>query len=121
MAASLVHGVAGDHGNSSRVHSCTHDASSSASGSCAADLAAQVRRAAAGHRIVVTVGGRAAATLGPLETAPDGDGRRSTPSSPPASSSRPGASTPAGAAATRPPVPIWSGVRLDRALRELRG
>ena len=37
------------------------------------DLAAQVRRAAAGHRIVVTVGGRAAASLGPLGPPDGGD------------------------------------------------
>lgn len=82
-----------------------------------ADLAAHLRRAAAGHRLVVTVGGRATAALGPVDT-PIGDDatldalvaagllvpprRRDV--------GRLGA-----------PVPIWSGVRLDRALREVRG
>lgn len=82
-----------------------------------ADLAAHLRRAAAGHRLVVTVGGRATAAIGPVDT-PVGDDttldalvaagllvppRRSGP------------------ARTTDPVPIWSGVRLDRALREVRG
>lgn len=81
-----------------------------------ADLAAQVRRAAGGQRVVVTVDGRAAAQLGPLEAeqgltvladlftagavvAP----RRDDP------------------AQITMPVAVWSGVRLDRALKELRG
>ncbi len=34
-----------------------------------ANLAAAVRRAEAGHRVVITVGGRAVAQLGPLEPA----------------------------------------------------
>ncbi|MBU6317327.1 MAG: hypothetical protein KGR47_12515 [Acidobacteria bacterium] len=79
-------------------------------------LATHVRRAGAGHRMVVAVGGRAVAQLGPIEahqgqtvladlvaaglvTAP----RRNDPMRLP------------------PAVPIWSGVRLDRALKELRG
>lgn len=81
-----------------------------------AGLATHVRRAGAGHRVVVAVGGRAVAQLGPVEahqgqtvladlvtaglvTAPR---RTDTLRLPPA-------------------VPIWSGVRLDRALKELRG
>ncbi len=79
-----------------------------------ADLAAHVRRAAAGQAVLITVDGRAVARLGPVEgTDSSMDAlvaaglvlppRRSD-------SARPG-----------PPVPIWSGVRLDRALRELRG
>ena len=79
-------------------------------------LATHVRRAGAGHRLVVAVGGRAVAQLGPIEahqgqtvladlvaaglvTAP----RRTDPLRLP------------------PAVPVWSGVRLDRALKELRG
>jgi len=79
-------------------------------------LATHVRRAGAGHRMVVAVGGRAVAQLGPIEAhqgqtvladlmaaglvaAP----RRTDPMRLP------------------PAVPIWSGVRLDRALKELRG
>lgn len=79
-------------------------------------LATHVRRAGAGQRLVVAVGGRAVAQLGPIEphqgqtvladlvaaglvTAP----RRTDPLRLP------------------PAVPVWSGVRLDRALKELRG
>jgi antitoxin (DNA-binding transcriptional repressor) of toxin-antitoxin stability system len=41
-----------------------------------ANLAAAVRRAGAGHRVVITVGGRAVAQLGPLE--PAGSDRQPT-------------------------------------------
>jgi antitoxin (DNA-binding transcriptional repressor) of toxin-antitoxin stability system len=79
-----------------------------------AGLATAVRRAAHGERIVVTVSGRPAAQLGPLGgQAPDLDRlvvsgavvppRRRTPWRPPA------------------PVPVWAGVRIDRALADLRG
>jgi prevent-host-death family protein len=79
-----------------------------------AELAAAVRRAAEGERTVVTVGGRPRAQLGPLDDqAPALDRliaagalvppRRTTPWRPPA------------------PVPVWSGVRIDQALAELRG
>ncbi len=78
------------------------------------DLAAAVQRARAGERTVVTSHGRPVAQLGPLdEAAPDLDRlvtagaiippRRTSDFRPPA------------------PVPVWSGVRIDRALRELRG
>jgi prevent-host-death family protein len=78
------------------------------------ELATAVRRAAEGERIVVTVGGRPTAQLGPIDdSAPELDRliasgavvppRRTTPWRPPAA------------------VPIWSGVRIDRALVELRG
>jgi prevent-host-death family protein len=79
-----------------------------------AELAAAVRRAAQGERTVITVGGRPTAQLAPLDDqAPDLDRliasgavippRRTTPWRAPAA------------------VPIWSGVRIDRALVELRG
>jgi antitoxin (DNA-binding transcriptional repressor) of toxin-antitoxin stability system len=81
-----------------------------------ADLAALVRRAAGGEQIVVTVGGTSTALLGPIGGQTDGMSsdalvaggllvppRRFDPYRP------------------VPPVAIWSGVRLDRALRELRG
>lgn len=81
-----------------------------------ADLAAHVRRAGAGERVVVAVGGRPAAQLGPLEAhggqavladlvaagqviAP----RRTDDARP------------------LPPVPVHGGGRLDRLLREIRG
>ena len=79
-----------------------------------ADLAAAVRRAGQGERTVVTVGGRPMAQLGPLDDRPAdlagliGCGavlppRRTTSWRAPA------------------PVAVWSGVRLDRVLAELRG
>lgn len=81
-----------------------------------ADLATMVRRAAAGQRIVVTVGGRTSAVLGPAEACGSDISvealvaaglllppRRRDPYRP------------------APPIPVWSGVRLDRALREVRG
>jgi prevent-host-death family protein len=81
-----------------------------------ADLAAQVRRAATGQRIVISVGGRALAQLGPVE---DGGGGSTIDALvtagllvPPRRDAGP---------APRPPVPVWSGVRLDRAFREVRG
>jgi prevent-host-death family protein len=79
-----------------------------------ADLAAVVRRAGAGERVVVTVGGTPTAVLAPVDDqAPDlarlvAAGavlppRRTTPWRPPA------------------PVAVWAGIRLDRALADLRG
>jgi len=78
------------------------------------NLADVVRRASAGERTIITAHGRPVAQVAPLdEVAPDLDRlvatgalippRRLTEWRPPA------------------PVPIWSGVRIDRALRELRG
>ena len=79
-----------------------------------ADLAAAVRRAEHGERTVVTVGGRPLAQLGPLDDqAPDLDRLLAS-----------GAVVAAAAHGEwRPPapVPVWSGVRIDRALAELRG
>jgi prevent-host-death family protein len=79
-----------------------------------AGLASAMRRAQSGQRTVISANGRPVAQLGPLdETAPPlvqliAAGavvapRRTSTWRPPA------------------PVPIWSGVRIDRALRELRG
>jgi prevent-host-death family protein len=82
-----------------------------------AELASALRRAEAGERIVVTIGGRPVAQLGPVETAAHQEptiddlvargvlvrARRDD----------------------RPPpsltVPLWAGARLDRLLREVRG
>ncbi len=79
-----------------------------------AGLAGRVRRAAAGERTVITAHGRPVAQLGPLdEAAPDIDRLVSS-----------GALiAPRRAGQWRPPAPVevWSGVRIDRALRELRG
>jgi prevent-host-death family protein len=81
-----------------------------------ADLATMIRRAAAGQRIVVTVGGRSSAVLGPVE---DSGGVTSLDALVSAGLLLP----PRRADSFRPvaPVPVWSGVRLDRALREVRG
>jgi prevent-host-death family protein len=79
-----------------------------------ADLAAAVRRAAHGERIVVTVGGRPSAQLGPLDDqSPDLD--RLVASGAVISPRRWGPWR-------RPaPITLWSGVRLDHALRDVRG
>lgn len=79
-----------------------------------ADLAAAIRRAGQGDRIVVTVGGHPTALLSGLDDhAPDLDRLIAA-----------GAVLPPRRTSTwRPPLPVavWSGVRLDRALVELRG
>ena len=79
-----------------------------------ASLADAVARATAGERTVVTSHGRPVAQLGPLdEGSPDLD-RLITSGNliPPRRTSEWRAPA---------PVPVWSGVRIDRALRELRG
>ena len=79
-----------------------------------ADLAGAVRRAAAGERTVITSHGRPVAQLAPLdEAAPDIERLVAA-----------GALIPPRRSGTwRPPEPvaIWATVRVDRALRELRG
>ncbi len=79
-----------------------------------ASLADAVRRAQAGHRTVITASGRPVAQLAPLdEAAPALDQLLAS-----------GALVaPRRTSAFRAPapVPVWSGVRIDRALRELRG
>jgi antitoxin (DNA-binding transcriptional repressor) of toxin-antitoxin stability system len=80
------------------------------------DLAAQLRRAASGERLVVTVGGRPAAMLGPVE----GSAADVTLDALVAA----GALVPPrrrDAPRFADPVAVWSGVRLDRAFREVRG
>ena len=79
-----------------------------------ATLADAVRRAAAGERTVITAHGRPVAQLAPLdEGAPDIERLISSGS----------LIAPRRSGAWRAPAPvtIWSGVRIDRALRELRG
>ena len=79
-----------------------------------ASLAEFVRRAEAGDRTVVTAHGRPVAQLGPLDGAsPDIERLVSAGS----------LVAPRRIGAWRPPTPvsIWSGVRIDRALRALRG
>ena len=80
-------------------------------------LTALVRRAGAGERIVITIGDRAVAQLGPVEP----DGARVTIDDLAAR----GLLEPArrGDRPTEPDTRIdsWTGGRLDRALREVRG
>jgi prevent-host-death family protein len=71
-----------------------------------ADLAALVRRAGAGQEVVVSVGGRPVARLGPVGETLDPSVLPPRRSDPPR---------------LGPPIAVWSGVRLDRALKELRG
>ena len=79
-----------------------------------ASLADAVRRAEAGERTVITAHGRPVAQLAPLdEAAPDIERLISSGSLI--------APRRMGAWRAPAPVPIWSGVRIDRALRELRG
>jgi prevent-host-death family protein len=77
-------------------------------------LAPAVRRAASGERTVITAHGRPVAQLAPLdEAAPDIDRLISSGALVP----------PRRSGLWRPPaaVAVWSGVRIDRALKELRG
>jgi prevent-host-death family protein len=77
-------------------------------------LADAVRRATAGERTVITAHGTPVAQLAPLdEAAPDLDRLVAAG----------GLVPPRRTSTWRPPepIPIWSGVRIDRALRELRG
>jgi antitoxin (DNA-binding transcriptional repressor) of toxin-antitoxin stability system len=80
------------------------------------DLATHLRRAGAGQRVVVSVGGRAVAQLGPIEAE---QGQTVLADLVAAGAITPPRRTDAGR--LPPAVPIWSGVRLDRALKELRG
>ena len=81
-----------------------------------ANAATTVRRAEGGERIVVTVDGRAAAQLGPLDpvaapvTVDDLIARGLVLA--PRRHDRP---------PPRPPIPVWAGARLDRLLGEQRG
>lgn len=80
-------------------------------------LTSLVRRAGTGERIVITIGGRAVAQLGPIEPA--------RPDLSIVDLAARGLLIPAsrGDRPTEPAVRVdaWSGGRLDRALREVRG
>jgi prevent-host-death family protein len=79
-----------------------------------ADLATAVRRASHGERIVVTVGGRPTAQLGPLDDhAPDLQRLVASGAILP----------PRRTGLWRAPVPVslWPGARVDQALRDVRG
>jgi prevent-host-death family protein len=78
------------------------------------DLAGAVRRAAAGERTVITSHGSPVAQLAPLdEASPDIERLIAAGALVPPRRTGPWRSPPA--------VPVWSTVRIDRALRELRG
>jgi prevent-host-death family protein len=80
------------------------------------DLATQLRRAAGGQRLVVTVGGRPTAVLGPVED--------STAETTVDALVTAGALLPArrhDTARRGPPIAVWSGVRLDRVFADVRG
>ncbi len=81
-----------------------------------AQLAAQLHRAERGERIVVTVGGRPVAQLGPLEGAPGTLGIDDLVAR--------GQLLPARRADRPDPAEVmglWAGARIDRLLREVRG
>jgi prevent-host-death family protein len=80
------------------------------------DLAAQLRRAAGGQQLVITVDGRPTATLGPVE----GDHGDVTIDALVAT----GALVPPrrlDSTRAAAPIAVWRGVRLDRAFAEVRG
>ena len=80
-----------------------------------ADLAASLRRAESGERLVVTVGGRPVAQLAPLGD----DGGAATLD---ALAARGLVVSPARADRPEPAaaIPLWAGARLDRILSEIR-
>jgi len=81
-----------------------------------AGVATAVRQAGAGERFTVTVDGRPAAQLGPLEGADNTVGIDDL-----VAAGLLVAPRRAGPARPTDPVPAWAGARLDRLLRELRG
>jgi prevent-host-death family protein len=80
------------------------------------DLATMVRRAASGQLVTVNVDGRPTAVLGPVEDPGDDPSIASLFAAglllPPRRADEPRDTA---------PIPVWAGVRLDRALREVRG
>jgi prevent-host-death family protein len=77
-------------------------------------LAEAVRRAATGERTLITSHGRPVAQLGPLDEASPALEQL-------LASGALVAPRRTGAFRAPAPVTVWSGVRIDRALRELRG
>jgi prevent-host-death family protein len=82
------------------------------------DLAAHVRRAAAGEPTVVSVDGRPSAVLGPLSLRAHADGITIAAL---IASGAMLAPRRGDAVLPRAMVPVWGNVRLDRLLREVRG
>jgi prevent-host-death family protein len=81
-----------------------------------ADLAAQVRRATAGERLVITVDGRPVAQLGPLEAEP---GRQSLDDL--AAQGQLVLARRDDRPAPTFAMPLWAGTRIDQLVREVRG
>ena len=79
-------------------------------------MAASVRRAGAGQRLVVTVDGRPVAQLGPLDPVAGQVTLADLVSRGLVVPPRRGDGLP-----HAEPVPVWSGARIDRLLREVRG
>ena len=81
-----------------------------------AEVAALVRRAGGGERLVITVGGRPVAQLGPLEPGRDDltldDLAAKGLLQPARRDDRPGPSM---------TLPLWAGTRIDQLVREVRG
>jgi antitoxin (DNA-binding transcriptional repressor) of toxin-antitoxin stability system len=79
------------------------------------DVAAYVRRAESGEQVIISVGGRSVAQIGPL-SAPEGAVRL------PDLIARGAVLAPrrTGPLRIAEPIPVWSGSRLDRLLREIR-
>jgi len=81
-----------------------------------AEMAAQVRRAGAGDRVVITVDGRPVAQLGPLEP---------TDGTPTLADLAAQGRLVAAQRDDRPPpamsLPLWAGTRIDQLVREVRG
>ncbi len=79
------------------------------------DVAAYVRRAGSGEHVVISVGGRPVAQIGPLST-PTGEIRLAD------LIARGAVLAPrrTGPLHLAEPIPVWSGSRLDRLLREIR-
>lgn len=81
-----------------------------------ADMAAQVRRAGDGHRMIVTVGGRPVAQLGPIEA---------TTREPTLSDLAARGQVLLARRRDRPDpatvLPLWAGTRIDQLVREVRG
>jgi prevent-host-death family protein len=80
-----------------------------------ANAAVNVRRATAGERITITVGGRPVAQLGPLDAGADASVDALIASGQLLAPRRVDASSRVA------PIPVFAGARLDRLLRELRG
>ena len=80
------------------------------------DLAANLRRCGAGERALVTVNGRPLAQLGPISVNEGGASLAQLVATGAVIAPRR-----AGRWRPRPPVTVWSGTRIDQALRRLRG